>query len=160
MNKPETVAGYLDRLTYKEQLILCNCIREHINDRRYAHLTPALLPFVKVNVAWLALEYNKARRPIAVLLAKLNIEKTYKQRVWLTNKKVAKVFGASPERGRRFNWLPNRFHAGRPLDKLVCLRLHQGHSDSPLSVGASQYELVTHEVYRTAVMAWLIDNLS
>lgn len=158
MSKPETVAGYLDRLTHREQLILCHCIREHIDLAKYAHLTPALLPFVTVDVAWLALQQSKARRPIAVLLAKFNIEQTYKQRVWLVNRKVAKVFGAHPERGRRFNWLPNRSFGGRQLDKLVCLKVISGYAMR--LTGASQYEIVTHEVYRTAVMAWLIDNLS
>jgi hypothetical protein len=157
MNKPETVAGYLDRLTFREQLILCNCIREHIDDQRYAHLTPALLPFVRTEVAWLALEHSKARRPIAVLLAKFNVEKTYKQRLWLQNRKVAKVFSGSSARGRRFNWLPTRYHDGKPIDKLVCLRLS---SYADYKSGSSQYDVIVHDLYKTAVMAWLVDNLT
>ncbi len=156
MKPVETMAGHLHKMTFKEQLIICHVIRERSYELKYAHLTPALLPFVPLTDVHLALASKKASRPIAVILAKVDIEFQYKDRVWLVDRKVMKVFGPNPQLGRRFNWLPSKSINGKPIDKLVALNkfAHKFKRD------ATVYDVVVHPAYRQPVMAWLVDNLT
>ena len=99
MKTVETMANHLHKVTYKEQLIICHVIRERTDKLKYAHLTPALLPFVPMTDVHLSLASKKASRPIAVILAKVGTEFQYKDRVWLLDRKVMKVFGPNPQLG-------------------------------------------------------------
>jgi hypothetical protein len=153
----ETMAGHLHKVTFKEQLIICHVIREYSDEQKYAHLSPALLPFVPMTVVHSALAAKKASRPIAVIFAKLPVMLvTYTERVWLVDRKVMKVFGPEPQLGRRFNWLPTKTVNGKPIDKLICLK-KVAHK---YKRGATVYDVVVHEAYRQPVLAWLVDNLT
>lgn len=155
MKPVETMAGHLHKVTYKEQLIICHVIRERSGELKYAHLTPALLPFVPMTDVHLSLASKKASRPIAVILSKVGTEFQYKDRVWLVDRKVMKVFGPNPQIGRRFNWLPSKTINGKPIDKLAALKKGGTHKR-----GATVYDVVVHPAYRQPVMAWLVDNLT
>lgn len=153
----ETMAGYLHKVTYKEQLILCHVIREGSGELKYALLTPALLPFVQMKDVHWALRAVPASRPVAVLIAKLSlIGPNFHQRMWLNDRKVMKVFGPDPSKGRRFNWLPKKTIKGKPIDPLVCLKLHSRYVQKDGSV----YDVVVHKEYQQSILAWLCDNLT
>jgi hypothetical protein len=149
----ETMASHLHKVTFKEQLIICNAVRQRSEELKYAHLTPALLPFVPMTDVHLSLASKKASRPIAVILTKVGTEFQYKVRVWLVDRKV---FGPNPQIGRRFNWLPSKAVNGKPIDKVVALKkfAHKYKRD------ATVYDVVVHPAYRQPVMAWLVDNLT
>jgi hypothetical protein len=153
----ETMAGHLHKVTFKEQLIICHVIHEHTDEQRYAHLSPALLPFVPMTVVHSALAAKKASRPIAVIYSKLGAPLVnYLDRIWLDDRKVMKVFGPDPSKGRRFNWLPNH---GKPIDKLVTLKFAYKNKNN-YQKGGSVYDVIVHKAYFQPVLAWLVDNLT
>jgi hypothetical protein len=158
----ETMAGHLHKVTFKEQLIICHVIREYSGEQKYAHLSPALLPFVSMEQVRSSLRAKRASRPIATIISKIGpVNPPYLNPVWLNNRKVVKVFGADPAKGRRFNWLPKTTIWGHPIDPVVSLkfvRLNKRPSDK--SNTGAMYDVVVHEAYREPVVAWLLDNLT
>ena len=153
MEKIETVAGILERFTFREQQIICHAVRTHSQEQRYAHLTPALLPFIPVTVATGAMKMCTTTRPVAVIRAKLPSTLEHRVRLWLYPRKVVKVFGGDPSKGRRFNWLPEQRVGGKVVDRLVCLKFQR----KPLA-NTAEYTVVVHRNYREAVVSWLCDN--
>ena len=165
MKPVETMAGHLHKVTYKEQLIICHVIRERSDELKYAHLTPALLPFVPMENVQSALRMQKISRPVAQIAAKLKTNfPQYLGRVWLSDHKVVKVFGPEPSKGRRFNWLPPTFDKGKPIEPRVALKFVRKTGRVKWGIrikgGASIYDVVVHEAYRQPVLAWLCDNLT
>ena len=156
MEPVPTVAAYLGKLTYREQLILCNCIRESLDELKYAHLTPALLPFVTLKDAHRALGTKRTTRPVAILIAKLHMEQPWNNVIWLNDTKVIRVFGTKPNHGIRLHWLPSCYVNGKKVDPLVRLAFVR----KGLRSGQAAYRVTCHKGYMTAVMAWLCDNLT
>jgi hypothetical protein len=153
----ETMAGHLHKVTFKEQLIICHVIREYSNEQRYAHLTPALLPFVSLQDVREALGMQRASRPVAAIIAKIGSGTKYLERTILNARKVAKVFGPDPSKGRRFNWLPPTLDRGKPIDPVVALQVLPRTRQSN---GSIVCYVVVHEAFRQPVLAWLVDNLT
>ena len=150
----ETMAGHLHKVTFKEQLIICNAVRQHTDELKYAHLTPALLPFIPLELARDSLRYVTNSRPIAVITAKLKASYSESNTaIYLFKKhKVTRVFGTQPEKGRIFNWLPTI----KDVSKRVALKPERGHWKGE----RGRFRLVVAKEYREAVALWCIDNLN
>jgi hypothetical protein len=157
----ETMAGHLHKVTYREQLLICRVIREYSDEQKYAHLTPALLPFVLMEQVRSALRSKRASRPIATIIGKIGpIAPPYLNPMWLNDRKVVKVFGPDPAKGRRFNWLPPLAYHGKPIDPIVALKFVRRNVKKGFGGKGSVYDVVVHPQYREPVLAWLADNLT
>jgi hypothetical protein len=151
-NEPK-MAQFLDRLTHREQQIICHQVRTHSGEQRYAHLAPHLLPFVPVEVVRKALNAAKHTRAIAAISAKIpGYIAIFSTRVILTDKKVLRMFGPNPEKGRNLRWLPQLSIRGTPISTTVALtRKHNG-------TGFGLWEINVAREHRDVVMNWLCDT--
>lgn len=145
-NEPK-MAQFLDRLTHREQQIICHQVRTHSGEQRYAHLHPGLLPFVPLLVVLQALQLTKAVRPVAVIISKLPKGNFISwDRITLCDAKVIRMFGKRPQDGRPINWLPNK--------PIVALSREQG---STAGDGFSVWKIQIANRHRPAVVQWLHD---
>lgn len=151
MKKAEPVmAQHLEKLSHQEQQIICFHVRKFCDEARYIHLGPHLLPFVPVRVVRHCLLNGRAVRAVAAIISKLGIQlsNAAKQdskapRLSLVDKKVARLFGNHPEKGRAITWLP-----GKPVVALKCA--HTG-------TGWGMWEISVAKQHQTAVVCWLND---
>ena len=148
-----TMAKYLDRLTHIEQQIICNQVRLRSEEQRYAHLGPHLLPFVPVSEVHLCLRRAIAVRPVAAIISKLQVPSDFTDLEVLTltlaDRKVHRMFGSSPEKGRAITWLP-----GKPVVSLRRQLQHRSPYDRP---GFGSWEISVPKKHRAAVAYWLHD---
>lgn len=151
-NEPKMVQ-FLDQLTAREQAIICFHVRKHSGELRYDHLHPSLLPFVPMEVVRKCLMCAKAVRPVAVILSKLpDSDGIDSISLILTDKKVYRMFGPHPERGKPITWLPRKTDKfGNAVNPVVSLQ--KKHSETGFGV----WQVNVAREYRTAVYRWLAD---
>jgi hypothetical protein len=153
-NKEPTMAKYLDRLTHREQQIICHQVRTHNSEQRYAHLHPWLLPFIPLHLVLFCLGNSKTVRPIAVIIAKLPGAEYWDlpDKIVLRDKKVHRMFGPHPEKGKAITWLPKRTAGRTVVSPIVTLvRKHRG-------TGYGSWEVGVAPEYKMAVLNWLSDT--
>jgi hypothetical protein len=147
------MAQFPGRLTHWEQQIICHQVKTHSGEQRYAHLHPGLLPFVPMVLVRQMLVYAKTTRAVACIIAKLPPTEYWDlpEMIILRHKKVLRMFGPHPERGRAINWLPKRV-AGRILvSQVVTL------TKKDRGAGLCRYEVGVAPEYKSAVLQWLSD---
>lgn len=139
------MAQFLDRLTHQEQQIICHQVRTHSGEQRYAHLAPHLLPFVPLSVVRKSLSMAKAVRPIAAIQAKVFTNFLTKGENWLilNDKKVHRMFGLHPERGKSLSWLPKK-------QSVALVRHHVG-------TGFGRWDVKGPHEHLPVIMNWLYD---
>jgi hypothetical protein len=147
------MAQFLGRLTHWEQQIICHQVRTHSGEQRYAHLHPSLLPFVPLSVARKAINNAKHTRAVAAISAKLpGYIGAFSTMAIVTDKKVLRMFGPNPEKGRNLKWLPQLSVRGAPVSTTVALvRKHNG-------TGFGVWEINVAREHRDVVMNWLCDT--
>ena len=92
------MAQFLDKLSHREQQIICFQVRTFSDEQRYAHLQPNLLPFIPMTVVRDSLTKAKNVRAIAAILGKLPQNREWSTTaITLADKKVYRMFGKHPE---------------------------------------------------------------
>lgn len=175
--KPMTIQKVYHLLTQNEKARACFLLRAWAVNScsgfeeerlRYSNVGPALLPFVPIDTVRTAVYSMAEFRSDLQLSAKLKeltpAPPQFHRVLRLDGAKVAKTFGAHPERGRTFKWLPALARTAGWKSK----PFGRGLERAPVTVWpvialkhihGKRWELICNDEYRSVVENWIIDNL-